>query len=145
MLGLRARIGGPARPAGPSVACRVRLKGDEALVQVGSSDARGGSGFPSASSRLPVKSENGKVEAAKFADSLAEGLLNRLVRMQLLKGPRREGQVDLRFRIENASPLLLNGVAALGTESGKDEVPASSRGSASRRVGASASPRAKRP
>ena len=30
VLGLRAEMGIPVRPEGPAVACRVRLKGDEA-------------------------------------------------------------------------------------------------------------------
>ena len=40
MLGLVARVAAiPSRPEGPAVACRVRLKGNEALVQLASSDA----------------------------------------------------------------------------------------------------------
>ena len=106
------------------MAFRVRLKGDDALVQVVEQRWSGRrNGFPSASSRLPVKSEAGQFESARFADSLAEGLLNRLVRMQLLKGPREKGKLTYRLRIDNASPMLLNGVAALGMESGKDEEP----------------------
>ena len=55
VLGLLAERGIPARPDGPSVAFRVRFKGDEALVQVVSSDGAGRSGFPSASSRSPSR------------------------------------------------------------------------------------------
>ena len=54
---------------------------------------------------------------------MAEGILNRLVRTQLVKGPRAKGKPTYQIRIENASPLILNGLAALGTESPKDEVP----------------------
>ncbi len=123
VLGLYAERGIPARPAGPSVAFRVRLKGDAALVQVVSSDGAGAKWIPFGKFTVPVKGEGGQFEAAKFADSLAEGLLNRLVRMQLLKGSREKGKLTYRLRIDNASPLLLNGLAALGTESAKDEVP----------------------
>jgi hypothetical protein len=123
VLGLWAERGIPARPDGPSVAFRVRLKGDDALVQVVSSDDAGQKWISFGKFTVPVKSEGGQFESAKFADSLAEGLLNRLVRMQLLKGPREKGKLTYRLRIDNASPLLLNGLAALGAESGKDEAP----------------------
>ena len=45
------------------------------------------------------------------------GTLNRLVRAQLIKGPRDKGKLTYRIRIDNASPLILNGLAALGTDS----------------------------
>ena len=105
------------------MAFRVRLKGDDALVQVVSSDGAGEKWIPFGKFTIAVKSEAGKFEAARFIDSLAEGLLNRLVRMQLVKGPREKGKLTYRLRIDNASPMLLNGVAALGMESGKDELP----------------------
>ncbi len=34
---------------------------------------------------IPVPQENGKVDIARFADALSEGILNRLVRAQLSK------------------------------------------------------------
>ena len=41
VLGLKAQVGEiPSRPDGPVVACRVRVSGKEAMVQVSSSDAR---------------------------------------------------------------------------------------------------------
>ena len=41
VLGLVAQVGEiPSRPDGPAVACRVRLSGKEAMVQVSSTDAR---------------------------------------------------------------------------------------------------------
>ena len=40
VLGLKALVGEvPSRPDGPAVACRVRLSGKEAMVQVSSSDS----------------------------------------------------------------------------------------------------------
>jgi hypothetical protein len=123
VLGLAAERGIPARPEGPSVAFRVRVKGDDALVQVISSDAAGQKWVAFGKFSVPAKGEGGKIDAARFADSLAEGVLNRLVRMQLLKGSREKGKVTYKLRIDNASPLLLNGVAALGTDSAKDEIP----------------------
>jgi hypothetical protein len=123
VLGLLAERTIPPRPQGPAVAFRVRLKGDSALVQVVSSDGAGQKWIPFGKFSVAVKAEEGKVDVGKFVDSLAEGVLNRLVRMQLAKGPREKGKLTYRLRIDNASPLLLNGVAALGIESAKDELP----------------------
>ena len=72
---------------------------------------------------VPLKGADGKFDAARFADALAEGLLNRLVRVQLVKGPRDKDKPTYGLRIENASPLILNGLAALGMESQKDQAP----------------------
>ena len=61
----------------------------------------------------------------KFADALAEGILNRLVRAQVIKGSaqREKGKLIYQIRIENASPLILNGLAMVGTASKEDEMP----------------------
>ena len=49
------------------------------------------------------------------------------------------------IRIENASPLILNGLAALGTASSPDETPKVLLGIAYRRAEASPCRRAKKP
>ncbi len=51
VLGLGATIGIPARPEGPSVACRVRLQAGQAVVQVMTSDGAAKTGWRPASSR----------------------------------------------------------------------------------------------
>ena len=63
------------------------------------------------------------MDAAKLADEVAEGLLGRLVRAQLVKGPRAKGKLTYRLHINNASPLRLNGLAAVGVESKEDAKP----------------------
>ena len=73
VLGLLAAAGIPARPAGPAVACRIRLTGSEASVQVTSSDATAQNWVAFGKFTQPVVQENGKVDAVKFADALAEG------------------------------------------------------------------------
>jgi len=123
VLGLQAVIGVPARPEGPAVACRVRLSDTEALVQVTSSDATAQNWVPFGKFTLPVKKAGGKFDAMQFADGLAEGVLNRLVRAQLTKGPRVKGKLTYQLRIDNASPMVLNGLAVLGTVSKSDEAP----------------------
>ena len=122
--GLAGQVGEiPAQPEGPAVACRVRLTGSEALVQVASSDAPAKNWVPFGKFSLPTVADKGKFDTAKFADGLAEGILNRLVRAQLSKGPREKGKLTFKVRIDNASPLILNGLAVLGTESKDGEMP----------------------
>ncbi|MGP0069649.1 MAG: hypothetical protein ACLQGP_39365 [Isosphaeraceae bacterium] len=123
VLGLQSVIGVPSRPESPAVACQVRLKGGEALVQVSSSDSNGQNWVPYGKFTLPVPKTDGKSDPAQFADSLAEGVLNRLVRVQLSKGPREKGKLTYQLRIENASPLILNGLSLMGPASKTTEEP----------------------
>jgi hypothetical protein len=123
ILGLRAESRIPTRPDAPSVAVRVRLTGDHALVQVMSSDAAVKSWIPFGKFTLPSQLDHGKFDAIRFVDALAEGVLNRLVRVQLVKGVRQKDRPNYMLRIENASPLILNGLAAVGTTSKEDQVP----------------------
>jgi hypothetical protein len=125
VLGLVAQIGVPARPQGPAVACRVRLTATDALVLVSSSDATAVNWVPFGKFTLPLSKDNAKLDLAKFNDGLAEGILNRLVRAQLIKdsGTKAKNKLVYQLRIENASPLILNGIALLGTASKADEVP----------------------
>ena len=120
VLGLRSAMGIPARPGGPSLACRVRLKADEALVQLSGSDARAEGWVAFGKFTVPIR---GEVDAAKLADKVAEGMLGRLVRAELVKGPRAKGKLTYRLQINNASPLRLNGLAAVGLESKEDAKP----------------------
>ena len=116
VLGLRAEIGIPARPDGPSLACRVRIKGEEMQVQLTGSDPAARSWVPFGKFTLPVADATGEAESLRLADALAEGLINRLVRAQVVKGPRDKGKLTYRIRIENVSPLRLNGLAAVGDQ-----------------------------
>ena len=65
----------------------------------------------------------GKLDVGRFADGLAEGVLNRLVRVQLGKGVKDKGKMHYSLRIDNASPLVLNGLAALGTKANRRTSP----------------------
>ena len=58
-----------------------------------------------------------------MARRLAEGVLSRLVRAQLRRGPTVKGKATYQVRIDNASPLVLNGLAVLGTEIKSQEQP----------------------
>jgi hypothetical protein len=126
VLGLMAQVGEiPLRPEGPSVACRVRLSETEAMVQVTSSDALASRWVNFGKFTVPVSRQEGKVEVGRLADLLSEGILNRLVRAQIIKGSatKDKGKLVYQLRIDNASPLVLNGVAIVGTTSKEDEVP----------------------
>jgi hypothetical protein len=72
---------------------------------------------------LPIAADNGKFDALKFADELAEGILDRLVRVQLTKPVKENGKLVYHLRIDNASPLILNGLAAVGKTNKADETP----------------------
>jgi hypothetical protein len=116
VLGLWAREGVPAEPAGPAVACKVRVDGEEAIVQVASSNSSAQAWVPFGKFALPVTLKDGEVDSAAFADELAAGVLNRLVRTQLSRGDRVKGKPTYRVRIDNASPLILNGLAIAGVD-----------------------------
>jgi hypothetical protein len=124
-LGLRPKVGIPDQPEGPAVACRVRISEAEASVQVARSDGTAEKWVPFGKFSVPVPkvSEKEKFDAAKFGDALAEGVLSRLVRAQLRRGPQVKGKATYQVRIENASPLILNGLAVLGIGTKEGEIP----------------------
>jgi hypothetical protein len=129
VLGLAVEGTVPARPVGPAVACKVQLSGNatksEAIVQVAITDASGTAWTPSGKFTLPViRDEAGKVKAEMFGDALADELIKRLVKVSVKKTQAATGGLipqaprakDLyTIRVENYSPLMLNGVAVLGS------------------------------
>jgi hypothetical protein len=135
MLGLAIEPTVPARPSGPAVACKVQLIGTrekpEATVQVAFSDASGTAW--TAAGKFPMTlavDEKGVAKGDAFGDTLAEDLAKRLVGVKLAKtpssGPLPKGPKDkdaYTIRVENYSPLLLNGVAVVG-EGAKETEPA---------------------
>ncbi len=123
ILGLVGQVGIPERPEGPTVACTVKLSATDAQVQVKSSDTAAQNWMPFGKFSLAVKSESGSFDAAGFSDSLAEGILNRLVRARLGKGSKESGKLLYPVMIDNASPLVLEGLAMVGTASKADATP----------------------
>jgi hypothetical protein len=127
VLGLTVKVGVPARPEGPALACRVALgaKGDEAVVSVSASGGGGGTWEPMGKFGLPAADKDhqdraANVRAAELASAVTEGVLGRLVRVQLTKGPKVKGKDTFRIRIDNASPLILNGLALSGPGTAPD-------------------------
>lgn len=123
LLGLTVKRGVPAKPEGPSVACKIEVKGTEATVAVAASDGTLTKWSPAGQFTLPVATKDGKADVLGFADGLAEGLLGRLVRAQLSKVTV-DGKLTFRVRVDNASPLLLNGLAIVGAAEDKAETDA---------------------
>ncbi len=126
MLGLIAQVGEiPSRPDGPAVACRIKLRENDASVQVCSTDASAANWLVFGKFTVPVTREGGKIQLARLGDALAEGMISRLVRAQKIEGTSRDkkGKLLYQIRIENASPLILNGIAMVGTSSAENETP----------------------
>ena len=123
VLGLIAEIGIPARPEGPAVALRVRMSAFAARVLVHGSDAAATKWVPMGKFTLPLSQDGEKPDVGRLTDAIAEGALNRLVRVQLSKGVKEKGKMHYQLRVDNASPLVLNGVAAVGRTSGPDATP----------------------
>jgi hypothetical protein len=129
VLGLQVESGIPAQPEGPSVACHVQLVNSvtngsaktEALVNVSASDGNGSAWVPMGKFTLPLTGKISDLKATEVADATAEGVLGRLVRAQLTKGPKVKGKDTFKVRIDNASPLILNGLALAGTTEEKDK------------------------
>ena len=84
------------------------------VVQVVSSNGAARDWVPFGKFSVPVAKEQGKFDPARFAEALAEGIINRLVRAQSIKGPREKGKLTYGIRIDNVSPLNLNGLAVVG-------------------------------
>ncbi len=126
VLGLTAEVREiPARPEGPAIACRVKFRENEAAIQISSTDAPAQSWLVFGKFSVPVKQVNGKFDVERFANDVAEGMISRLVRAQKIEGTARDkkGKLLYQVRIDNASPLVLNGIALLGTTSTENEVP----------------------
>ena len=122
-LGLKTKIGIPDQPEGPAVGCRVKFAEGEATVQVICTDGSASKWAPFGKFSLPLSASTAKFEAAKFGEALAEGVLGRMVRAQYMRGPTVKGKATYQVRIDNASPLVLNGLAVLGTETKTEEQP----------------------
>jgi hypothetical protein len=142
LLGLKAESVVPARPTGPALACRVTLTAaDEAAVELSITDATGTRWADSGKFTLPIakelppvegktltKAEEAQYRAALLSDAVAEGLLSRLVRAQLSKGPKVGGKDTYKIRLDNASPMVLNGIALSGLNAKPEDRPSAVAG-----------------
>jgi hypothetical protein len=121
VLGLSVVPGIPSKPTGPGLACRVSLvAGNEAIVQVSTTDATAKRWVSAGKFTLPIADE---ANPAVIADAMAEGTLSRLVHTQLVSGPKVKGKPTYKIRIDNVSPLILNGLALSGTNASSESLP----------------------
>jgi hypothetical protein len=123
VLGLIAEIGIPARPAGPAVALRVRMSATDARVLVHVSDAAATNWVPMGLFTVPLSQDGKKSDVGRLTDAIAEGALDHLVRVRLSNGVKDEDRTYYQLCVDNGSPLVLNGVAAVGVTSGPGATP----------------------
>jgi hypothetical protein len=124
ILGLRTKGGIPQAPEGPAIALRATIDGTAVNVSALSSDESGAAwvkqgAFALQASELVAADKPAKERATALADAMASGLLDRLVRAEVTKGPRVKGKLTYKVRIDNASPLVLNGWALAGADESK--------------------------
>ncbi|MDR3636988.1 MAG: hypothetical protein P4L84_24505 [Isosphaeraceae bacterium] len=111
VLGLRTREGIPPYCPGAALALRMRLEPRGALVRVSSWDQDATAWID----RFEFKAKldpgaHGPEGASKLIDSLAGELLDRLVPVRLVVGPKTKGKNAYLLKIRNESPLIVNGL-----------------------------------
>jgi hypothetical protein len=143
VLGLTARDGVPASPKVPALSCRIEISDASIDVKLAGSHPSGSEWVAIGNFRIkmselaPGLEDTAKTDAptltsdqkrerdsARLGDAVAEGLLVRLVRVQLTRGPKDKGKETYRIKIVNQSPMILNGLALRGTDV-RDETPPS--------------------
>jgi hypothetical protein len=146
VLGLTAKEEIPERPEGPALACWMELKEGVLNVKLATSHPSGSDWVLLGAFRIklsdckpsPVEADrNGSAvtheqrrecEAALLGDRVAAGLLERLVRVQLTRGPKTKQKDSFRIKIVNESSLILNSLALGGTEVQDDARPSALEG-----------------
>jgi hypothetical protein len=119
MFGLMVRLRQAGPPQGPSIACQVRLERAVASVRVLTTVESGTAWRHRSTFSLALADTKGSVRpAVEVADALALGVLDRLVRVELSPGPRIKGKATYEIRLDNASPLVLKGLAVAGSATG---------------------------
>jgi hypothetical protein len=118
LLGLKVESGVPSQPRGPALACSIVVSGakghEEAQVTVKTSDANGRTWASAGTFAVPLVSKDGERDVVGLADSLAAGVLSRMIDARLEKGQKVKGKDTYMVRLLNRSPLILNGLALTG-------------------------------
>jgi hypothetical protein len=127
ILGLNVENGSPERPTGPALACSIVVSGakghEEAQVTVKASDATGRAWAAAGKFAVPLVAKDGKKDVAGFADAVAAGVLVRMVDAHLVKGKKVKGKDTFTVRIDNYSPLILNGLGLTGVGEKDGAIP----------------------
>ncbi|WP_406696240.1 hypothetical protein V5E97_35155 [Singulisphaera sp. Ch08] len=124
VLGLKPERGIPTSPHGPALACRLTIEAAKVNVAFAKSEASGRRWNSLGSLAITVGSLEGdqdaiEVEAAEVIDAMSSGLLGKVVRAQLIKGPKSKGKETYTIRVDNGSPLIVSGLAIAGAEASK--------------------------
>jgi hypothetical protein len=123
MLGLVLQPGVPASPDRPSLAIRLQLHADnQATVVVQASDGASKEWANQGKFNLAISKKNGESNelfAARISDELADGLLSRVVRVQVTD-KKVDGRKIYSLRVDNASPLVLSGLAVKSPSTDKE-------------------------
>jgi len=125
VLGLTYHSGVPVRPTGPALACRIRLDNHEALVQLSSSSDDATSWVPVGKKfSIPLIDDQSRPKkTSEVVNALAQEILDHLTNARLIAGPKVQGKPTFQIRIDNASPLILNGLALAGVDKKADTPP----------------------
>ena len=129
LLGLRMVENVPDVPVGPAIAFRAVIDQTQVKVHAASTDRSGKRWVSLGSFTIKVDPASKEAreqrldkQATELTDAMAARLLERLVHCTLKKGDRVNGKRTYRIRIENGSPLILNGL----TLEGEDEAAGAS-------------------
>ena len=141
VLGLTAQEGIPTSPNGPALACRLHISEAATTVTLHASHPAGTDWInlgklaikasqlapnadETAKASTPITSEHAKErDAVRLSEAVTEGILSRLVHVQLSHGPRDKGKETFRIKILNESPMILNGLALGGSAVDADNPP----------------------
>jgi hypothetical protein len=140
VIGLTAREGVPEQPGVPALACRAEITETAINVKLSASHPSGSDWILIDRFHLKRSTQDDNSDQApdkpaltadqarlrrsiRLADAIAGAMAERLVRVQLARGPRVHGKESFRIKIINDSPLILNGLAIDGPEKGTGHAP----------------------
>lgn len=121
VLGLHPERGVPNTPSGPALACRFAIAAGKATVALAKSDVKGRNWSSLGSLTIPVRSHDDdpsavESQAVEVIDAMSAGLLAKVARAELVKGPKAKGKETYTIRVDNGSPLILSGLAIAGAD-----------------------------
>lgn len=124
VLGLQPEQGVPIAPPGPALAFRLRIERAKVNVALATADPKGRSWNSLGTLAIPVGALDDdpmtiEAMAAEVIDRLSSGLLGKIARAELVKGPKSKGKDTYAVRVDNGSPLIVSGLAIAGAEDSK--------------------------
>ena len=137
IVGLTGKEGAPAGPNGPAPACKLEISDVAADVTLSASHPSGSDWVALGMFRIKLADLKTKADSsgaatsalstetksARLGDAVAAGMVGRLVRVNLSRGPKVKGKDTYKIKIVNSSPMVLNGLALGGAEARDDAAP----------------------